>query len=67
MLLEEGTTEGMLNPPDQERKSLSTADCQFLAVTPRRKKNVDKSDYARPLYRRDIFYSGSVLHIPEFR
>ena len=28
---------------------------------------VDKEDYARPLYRRDIFYSGSVLHIPQFR
>ena len=27
---------------------------------------VHREDFARPLYRRDIFYSGSVLHVPEF-
>ena len=35
---------------------------------PRRRwpEGIDKTDYARPLYRKDIFYSGSVLQIPEF-
>lgn len=26
-----------------------------------------KEDYARPLYRKDIFYSGSILNIPQFQ
>jgi len=30
-------------------------------------RGVHKDDFARPLYRRDIFYSGSVLHVDEFR
>nr|KAG5700444.1 hypothetical protein BaRGS_010357 [Batillaria attramentaria] len=29
--------------------------------------SVSKKDLARPLYRKDIFYSGSVLNIPQFR
>ncbi|BFZ13915.1 hypothetical protein BsWGS_16954 [Bradybaena similaris] len=29
--------------------------------------HVSKKDLARPLYRKDIFYSGSVLNIPQFR
>ena len=33
----------------------------------RRRKGIQKEDYARPLYRKDIFYSGSVMHITEFR
>ena len=33
----------------------------------RRPKGILKEDYARPLYRKDIFYSGSVMHITEFR
>lgn len=28
---------------------------------------VPKEDYARPLYRKDIFYSGSIIHIPQFQ
>lgn len=28
--------------------------------------NVEKKDYSRPLYRKDIFYSGSTLKIPEY-
>ncbi|GAB1603166.1 monocarboxylate transporter 7-like isoform X2 [Argonauta hians] len=28
---------------------------------------VPKEDYARPLYRKDIFYSGSIVHIPQFQ
>lgn len=28
---------------------------------------VHKDDYKRPLYRKDIFYSGSVLNIPQYR
>ena len=27
---------------------------------------VHKDDFARPLYRRDIFYSGSLLHVEQF-
>lgn len=30
-------------------------------------RGIHREDFARPLYRNDIFYSGSVLHIPEFR
>ena len=33
----------------------------------RRRKGILKEDYARPLYRKDIFYSGSVMRITEFR
>lgn len=29
--------------------------------------NVSKRDLARPLYRKDIFYSGSVLNIPQYQ
>jgi len=29
-------------------------------------RGVHKDDFARPLYRRDIFYSGSVLHVDAF-
>lgn len=48
--------------------SLSAAEIHMM----RRKrhniaKGVNKSDYARPMYRRDIFYSGSMLHVPQFR
>ena len=32
----------------------------------RRPQGVHKEDYARPMYRKDIFYSGSVLHIAHF-
>lgn len=28
---------------------------------------VQKEDYKRPLYRKDIFYSGSIVHIPQYR
>lgn len=28
--------------------------------------NIEKKDYARPMYRQDIFYSGSVNKIPQF-
>lgn len=28
---------------------------------------IHKADYARPLYRSDIFYSGSIVQIPEYR
>ena len=29
-------------------------------------RGVHKGDFARPLYRRDIFYSGSLLHVDKF-
>ena len=29
-------------------------------------RGVHKDDFARPLYRRDIFYSGSLLHVDKF-
>jgi len=29
-------------------------------------RGVHKDDFARPLYRRDIFYSGSLLHVNKF-
>lgn len=34
---------------------------------PSRDLSIPKGDYARPLYKKDIFYSGSVLNIPQFR
>ncbi|KAK3601157.1 hypothetical protein CHS0354_019156 [Potamilus streckersoni] len=30
-------------------------------------RSIDKGDYSRPLYRKDIFYSGSVINIPEYK
>ncbi|CAH1797665.1 unnamed protein product [Owenia fusiformis] len=32
-----------------------------------RVEQIQKQDYAKPLYRKDIFLSGSVLNIPQFR
>ena len=32
-----------------------------------RPRGVQKTDYSRPLYRKDIFYSGSVLNVPHFK
>ncbi|XP_062570450.1 monocarboxylate transporter 14-like [Saccostrea cucullata] len=29
--------------------------------------HVEKSDYSRPMYRQDIFYSGSIYNIPQFK
>ena len=29
--------------------------------------DIPKEDYARPMYRKDIFYSGSIRHLPEFQ
>ena len=60
---------GLLSKPEEVKvKSLSTANVWGLA--PRKRSmppGIAKEDYARPLYRRDIFYSGSILHISEFR
>lgn len=28
---------------------------------------IAREEYARPLYRKDIFYSGSIIHIPQFQ
>lgn len=62
LLLEEG---------DIRQKSKSTND--MFAIHPRnrnkRKKpeGVAKTDYMRPMYRKDIFYSGSIRHIPQFQ
>ncbi|KAL3886819.1 hypothetical protein ACJMK2_026787 [Sinanodonta woodiana] len=30
-------------------------------------RSIEKGDYSRPLYRKDIFYSGSVINIPEYK
>ena len=45
----------------------STGDMWINKPRPRFKiDGIDKEDYARPLYRKDIFYSGSLLRIPHF-
>ncbi|XP_060073573.1 monocarboxylate transporter 14-like [Ylistrum balloti] len=38
-----------------------------LCVGSSRDVTLHKEDYKRPLYRKDIFYSGSVLNIPQYR
>ncbi len=54
-----------------ENMSKSFSVGNVLLSRPRKRKalpeGIQKEDYARPLYRRDIFYSGSILHIPQFR
>ena len=58
-----------VNGEETKKKSSSTANVWGLHPVRKRRvpPGVDKEDYARPLYRRDIFYSGSILHIHEFR
>ncbi|XP_029647396.1 monocarboxylate transporter 7 isoform X2 [Octopus sinensis] len=38
-----------------------------FAVRSNKELIIPKEDYARPLYRKDIFYSGSIVHIPQFQ
>lgn len=68
-------TNGHLSPNDTmahngiNMKIKSVQDIWALQARKRqlhKAESICKSDYARPLYRKDIFYSGSILHIPEF-
>ncbi|XP_074653250.1 monocarboxylate transporter 12-like [Tubulanus polymorphus] len=52
------------------KKSVTQSLQDLWAVRPRvqaREDVIKKEDYARPMYRRDIFYSGSVANIHQFR
>ncbi|XP_064470624.1 uncharacterized protein LOC135385315 isoform X2 [Ornithodoros turicata] len=40
---------------------------ETVAGGPRTMQKVKKKDIARPMYRKDIFYSGSVVNLPEYR
>ena len=54
----------------QRHHSKSAGDIHTLQTPrrrPRRPRGVEKTDYSRPLYRKDIFYSGSLLNVTHFR
>lgn len=40
---------------------------ETVAGGPRPMQKIKKKDIARPMYRKDIFYSGSVVNLPEYR
>ncbi|KAH7952146.1 hypothetical protein HPB52_019368 [Rhipicephalus sanguineus] len=40
---------------------------ETVAGGPRQIQKAKKKDIARPMYRKDIFYSGSVVNLPEYR
>ncbi|CAN8013288.1 unnamed protein product [Ixodes persulcatus] len=40
---------------------------ETVAGGPRQMQKSKKKDIARPMYRKDIFYSGSVINLPEYR
>lgn len=48
-------------------KEMFMRDNKLLGVSSARDMSIHKEDYARPLYRKDIFYSGSILNIPQFK
>ncbi|KAJ8316294.1 hypothetical protein KUTeg_006308 [Tegillarca granosa] len=50
----------------RKSKSGSHAGSRF-GLGSQRDMTVQKEDYKRPLYRKDIFYSGSIVHIPQYR
>ena len=55
---------------NQKTKSVAEVNDFFLQMPRRRNTKpvgVHKIDYSRPMYRKDIFYSGSIIHIEEFR
>ncbi|XP_050415563.1 monocarboxylate transporter 14 [Patella vulgata] len=52
--------------PTGGTKSIVVKDKKSTLLS-QRNLNVPKEDYKRPLYKKDIFYSGSVLNIPQFR
>ena len=49
----------------QKENNYPSAMCVENSMRLRLPHGIHKSDYARPLYRSDIFYSGSVFNIPE--
>ena len=59
----------------EDGKQMSHSDHNMSSGQPRNRKpvgnkipeGVTKMDYMRPLYRKDIFYSGSIRHIPQFQ
>ena len=62
----------VMDANDVRQKSRSDHDVWSVQPRLRKKGNsrpegVTKMDYMRPLYRKDIFYSGSIRHIPQFQ
>ena len=62
---------GSLVPPSDFAVRMQSNSTSVLPARskPRRKcpPGIHREDYSRPMYRKDIFYSGSILHIPEFQ
>lgn len=41
---------------------------ESMSVARRQQRRLsNRKDLARPLYRKDIFYSGSIVHLPQYR
>ena len=55
-----------LNGMKNGTKIKSAQDIWAIQHARKQEQRRHKMDYARPMYRKDIFYSGSVLHIPQF-
>ncbi|XP_067677004.1 monocarboxylate transporter 14-like [Haliotis asinina] len=59
--------EGKMVKPNQNGTHGYIGKSAKSLIASHRSLHASKEDFARPLYRKDIFYSGSVLNIPQFR
>lgn len=65
-----GVAQNLLQPGDFTYRIQSQSTGIIPIAKPRRRKcppGIHREDYSRPMYRKDIFYSGSILQIPEFQ
>ncbi|CAD5118412.1 DgyrCDS7122 [Dimorphilus gyrociliatus] len=52
---------------EEEENGLSRASSQYTVYSNAAKDKVDPADASRPMYRQDIFFTGSVKSIPEYK
>lgn len=64
--VDEEKNELLLHKPCNGTKSMSENHLAVPKPKLRKPQGVHREDYARPMYRQDIFYSGSIMHIPNF-
>ncbi|CAD5120289.1 DgyrCDS8865 [Dimorphilus gyrociliatus] len=64
--VDEEKNELLLTKPQNGTKSLSENHLAVPKPKLRKPQGVHREDYARPMYRQDIFYSGSIMHIANF-
>lgn len=55
------------NNYDVQRNSVNPRGESWSAARLKQRRMSNRKDLARPLYRKDIFYSGSIVNLPEYR